>query len=78
MQPAQAGWLLPGTQPDLAATFAGEAKAVRVLIGAAIRFMIDVARLRARVILRLLDETGARLHEVLAMTAGGYRKRHSR
>ena len=56
---------------------AGEAKAVRVLIGAAIRYMIDVAPLRERVILRLLDETGARLHEVLAMTAGGYRKGHS-
>jgi integrase len=45
-----------------------------VLIGAAIRYMIDVAPLRERVILRLL---GARLHEVLAMTAGGYRKGHS-
>jgi len=56
---------------------AGEAKAVRVLIGAAIRYMIDVAPLRERVILRLLNETGARLHEVLAMTAGGYRKGHS-
>jgi len=56
---------------------AGEAKAVRVLIGAAIRYMIDVAPLRERVILRLLDETGARLHEVLAMTAGGYRNGHS-
>jgi len=56
---------------------AGEAKAVRVLIGAAIRYMIDVAPLRERVILRLLDETGARLHEVLAMSAGGYRKGHS-
>src|SRR3982074_885498 len=39
---------------------------VRLLIGAAIRYMIDVAPLRERVILRLLDETGARLHEVLA------------
>jgi site-specific recombinase XerD len=56
---------------------AGEAKAVRVLIGAAIRYMIDVAPLRERVILRLLEETGARLHEILAMTAGGYRKGHS-
>jgi hypothetical protein len=56
---------------------AGEARAVRVLIGAAIRYMIDVAPLRERVVLRLLNETGARLHEVLAMTAGGYRKGHS-
>jgi site-specific recombinase XerD len=56
---------------------AGEAKTVRVLIGAGVRYMIDVAPLRDRVILRLLDETGARLHEVLAMTAGGYRKGHS-
>ncbi len=40
--------------------------------------MIDVAPLCERVILRLLDETGARLHEVLAMTAGGDRKGHSR
>jgi hypothetical protein len=56
---------------------AGEARAVRVLIGAAIRYMIDVAPLRERVILRLLNETGARLHEVLSMTAGGYRKGHS-
>jgi hypothetical protein len=39
--------------------------------------MIDVAPLRECVILRLLDETWARLHEVLAMTAGGYRKGHS-
>ena len=39
--------------------------------------MIDVAPLRERIILRLLNETGARLHEVLAMTAGGYRKGHS-
>jgi site-specific recombinase XerD len=39
--------------------------------------MIDIAPLRERVILRLLNETGARLHEVLAMTAGGYRKGHS-
>jgi site-specific recombinase XerD len=56
---------------------AGEASAVRVLIGAAIRYMVDIAALRERVILRLLNETGARLHEVLAMTAGGYRKGHS-
>jgi hypothetical protein len=39
-----------------------------VLIGAAILYATDVAPLRERVILRPLDETGARLHEVFALS----------
>ena len=53
---------------------AGEAKAVRVLIRAAANFMIDRAKLRERVILRILADSGPRLHEVLALTVGGLRR----
>ncbi len=41
---------------------AGEAKAVRVLIRAAANFMIDRAKLRERVILSILADSGPRLH----------------
>ena len=43
---------------------AGEAKAVRVLIRAAANFMIDRAKLRERVILRILADSGPRLHKL--------------
>jgi hypothetical protein len=52
---------------------ARDAEIVRVLIVAAILWMSDHAPLRERVILRILLESGARLHEVLGLTAGGYR-----
>jgi len=53
---------------------AGEATAVRVLIRAAANFMTDRAKLRERVILRILADSGPRLHEVLALTVGGLRR----
>jgi hypothetical protein len=51
---------------------------VRSLILAAINFMIDHAPLREKVVLRIMLESGARLGEVLGLTAGGYRRGKSR
>ncbi len=56
---------------------AGEAPLVRLLIKAAITYMIDHAPPRERVILSLLRDTGARLNEILRLTAGGYRNGQS-
>ena len=56
---------------------AREAPAVRRLILQAFGDMIQHAELREKIILRLLLETGARLGEVLQMTAGGYRRGRS-
>lgn len=57
---------------------ASEARLVRSLILAAINFMTDHAPLREKVILRIMLESGARLGEVLGLTAGGYRRGRSR
>lgn len=51
---------------------AREAEVIRVLIVAAILWMSDHATLRDQLIIRILLESGARLHEVLGLTAGGY------
>ena len=56
---------------------AREAPAVRRLILQAFGDMIQHAELREKVILRLLLETGARLGEVLQLSAGGYRRGRS-
>ncbi|MBV9896293.1 MAG: tyrosine-type recombinase/integrase [Chloroflexi bacterium] len=56
---------------------ARDAEVVRVLIVAAILWMSDHAALRDQVIIRILLESGARLHEVLSLTAGGYRRGRS-
>ena len=56
---------------------AREAPVVRRLILQAFGDMIQHAELRQKVILRLLLETGARLGEVLQMSAGGYRRGRS-
>jgi integrase len=56
---------------------AREAPAVRRLILQAFGDMIQHAALREKVILRLLLETGARLGEVLQLSAGGYRRGRS-
>jgi hypothetical protein len=44
---------------------------IRRLIKAAITYMIDHAALGERVILSLLRDTGARLNEILHLSAGG-------
>jgi hypothetical protein len=49
----------------------------RVLIVAAILWMSDHAALCDRVIIRIPLESGARLHEILSLTAGGYRRGRS-
>jgi integrase len=56
---------------------ARDAEFVRVLIVAAILWMSDHAMLRDQVIIRILLESGARLHEILSLTAGGYRRGRS-
>lgn len=53
---------------------AGEARAVRLLIRAAANYMIDHAKLREQLVLRLLSDSGPRLREALALTAGGLRR----
>jgi integrase len=57
---------------------ARDAEVIRVLIVAAILWMADHATLRDQLIIRILLESGARLHEVLGLTAGGYRLGRSR
>jgi integrase len=53
---------------------ARDADATRLAILAGVRYMIDHAALREAVILRMLLESGARVSEVLALTAGGLRR----
>jgi hypothetical protein len=50
---------------------ARDAELIRVLIVAAILWMSDHATLRDQLIIRMLLESGARLHEILSLTAGG-------
>jgi integrase len=52
---------------------ARDAEIMRILIVAAILWMSDHAKLCDKVIIRILLESGARLHEILGLTAGGYR-----
>jgi integrase len=52
---------------------ARDAEAVRMVILAGVRYMIDIAASRESVILRILLESGARVSEVLGLTAGGLR-----
>ena len=56
---------------------AREAEVVRVLIVAAILWMSEHASLRDQLVIRILMESGARLHEILGLTAGGYRRGRS-
>jgi integrase len=56
---------------------ARDAEVTRVLIVAAILWMSDHATLCDKVIIRILLESGARLHEILGLTAGGYRRGRS-
>ncbi|HZU77712.1 MAG TPA: tyrosine-type recombinase/integrase [Dehalococcoidia bacterium] len=52
---------------------ARDAEPVRLVILAGVRYMIDHAPAREAVILRILLESGARVSEVLTLTAGGLR-----
>jgi len=52
---------------------ARDAEATRLAILAGVRYMIDHAAPREAVILRILLESGARVSEVLALSAGGLR-----
>ncbi len=56
---------------------ARDAEPTRLAILAAVRFMIDHAPPREAVILRMLLESGARVSEVLGLTAGGLRQAHN-
>jgi len=56
---------------------AREAEVIRVLIVAACLWMSDHAALRDQLIIRILLESGARLHEVLGLSVGGYRRGRS-
>lgn len=53
---------------------ARDADSTRLAILAGVRYMIDHAPSRESVILRMLLESGARVSEVLALTAGGLRR----
>jgi integrase len=53
---------------------ARDAEGTRLTILAGVRYMIDQAAPREAVILRMLLESGARVSEVLALTAGGIRR----
>jgi integrase len=53
---------------------ARDAEAIRLAILAGVRYMIDHAAPREAVILRMLLESGARVSEALALTAGGLRR----
>jgi integrase len=53
---------------------ARDAEPTRLAILAGVRYMIDHAPAREAVILRFLLESGARVSEVLALTAGGLRR----
>jgi integrase len=56
---------------------ARDAEPTRLAILAAVRYMIDHAAQRDAVILRMLLESGARVSEVLGLTAGGVRRAHN-
>jgi len=53
---------------------ARDAEPTRLAILAGVRYMIDHAPMREAVILRMLLESGARVSEVLGLTAGGMRR----
>src|SRR5437867_4772358 len=56
---------------------ARDSEPTRLAILAAVRYMIDHAPPRDAVILRILLESGARVSEVLGLTAGGLRRAHN-
>jgi integrase len=56
---------------------ARDSEPTRLAILAGVRYMIDHAPPRDAVILRILLESGARVSEVLALTAGGLRQAHN-
>jgi len=56
---------------------ARDSEPTRLAILAGVRFMIDHAPPREAVILRILLESGARVSEVLGLTAGGLRQAHN-
>src|SRR6266699_3396060 len=56
---------------------ARDSQPTRLAILAGVRFMIDHAPPREAVILRMLLESGARVSEVLGLTAGGLRQAHN-
>src|SRR6266852_4126190 len=56
---------------------ARDSEPTRLAILAGTRYMIDHASAREAVILRLLLESGARVSEVLGLTAGGLRQAHN-
>jgi integrase len=53
---------------------ARDAEPIRLVILAGVRYMIDHAASRESVMLRILLESGARVSEVLSLTAGGLRQ----
>jgi integrase len=56
---------------------ARDSEPTRLAILAGVRYMIDHAAAREAVILRILLESGARVSEVLGLTAGGLRRAHN-
>jgi integrase len=56
---------------------ARDAEPTRLAILAGVRYMIDHAAARDAIILRILLESGARVSEVLGLTAGGVRRAHN-
>jgi integrase len=56
---------------------ARDAEPTRLAFLAGVRYMIDHAPMREAVILRMLLESGARVSEVLGLTAGGIRRAHN-
>src|SRR6266702_4718162 len=56
---------------------ARDSQPTRLAILAGVRYMIDHAPAREAVILRMLLESGARVSEVLGLTAGGLRRAHN-
>src|SRR6202048_3661043 len=56
---------------------ARDSEPTRLAILAGVRYMIDHAPAREAVILRILLESGARVSEVLGLTAGGLRRAHN-
>src|SRR6266498_4727759 len=56
---------------------ARDSESTRLAILAGVRYMIDHARAREAVILRVMLESGARVSEVLALTARGLRMAHN-
>jgi integrase len=56
---------------------ARDSEPTRLAILAGVRYMIDHAPAREAVILRMLLESGARVSEVLGLTAGGLRRAHN-